>query len=156
MKKSEDIAAKLKMAALQINTEIGIEDGIVVRLSNGSLMMLGAEMYSAPNWVKMRLGSWRSEDGYKWWRHHTLRESSGNTNGTDPHAASWGPSLVLNPESNRWRLIYVGYRSGGRNISGWKTNFDGIIYSAVAESTGDEGLLSDFSDGSDWREHKCV
>lgn len=72
-------------------------------------------------------------------------------NGTDQHAASWGPFLLWDPEESRWALSYVGYRAGGAPYPGWSTNWDGKIFFAHAPVEGDAGLDSDFGDGGDWR-----
>ena len=136
---------------IQPDNKYGLEDGIVVRAESGDLVMIGAEMFSDPKWVKMRLGVWRSQNGMIWQRRRTLRESSGLTDGTDKHAASWGPFLLRDPTTKRWVLSYVGYRSGGHNYSGWLTNFEGTIYFAEAAEPGDAGLDSDFGDSGDWR-----
>lgn len=69
---------------MQPDNKHGLEDGIVVRSKAGDLVMIAAEMFEDPMWVKMRIGVWRSQDGYNWTRRRTLRESSGNTDGTDP------------------------------------------------------------------------
>ena len=136
---------------MQPDNKHGLEDGIVVRSKAGDLVMIAAEMFEDPMWVKMRIGVWRSHDGYSWTRRRTLRESSGNTDGTDPHAASWGPFLVHDPTTDRWIFTYVGYRSGGHNYSGWLGNFEGTIYYAEASEPGDGGLDSDFGNSGDWR-----
>lgn len=138
-------------ASVAPDNKYGIEDGIVVRTSGGALYMIGSEMYADPKWVNMRLGIWRSEDGYKWARQRSLRQSSGVANGTDQHAASWGPFLLWDPTSSRWALSYVSYRSGGAPFPGWSTNWDGQIFFTYAPVTGDAGLDSDFGDSGDWR-----
>ena len=164
-------------ATAQQDNVHGIEDGIVVRAASGFYMIVcaaaeleplslipliarlrptlcaqGAEMYGDPKWVKMRLGVWRSKDGvHDWTRQRTLRNSSAIYNGTDQHAASWGPFLLWDPDSSRWALSYIGYRSGGSNFSGWSTNWDGKVFFQYANVTGDAGLDSDFGDSGDWR-----
>jgi hypothetical protein len=138
------------------DNKYGLEDGVVVRTQNGSFFMVSAEMHADPKWVAMRLGVWKSADGYSWSRHLTLRQSSGTTDGTDPHAASWGPFFVYDPSDDHWVLSYVAYRSGGSNYSGWTTNYDGTIYAAPATSAGDAGLMSDFGDGADWRSNDKI
>ena len=134
------------------DNKYGLEDGRVVRTKSGDFVMVSAEMYADPRWVAMRLGVWRSADGYAWTRQRTLRQSSGTTDGTDPHAASWGPMLVHDEARDVWALSYVAYRSGGRNYSGWLENFEGTIYYAEANTTGDAGLEGDFGDSGDWRD----
>ena len=138
------------------DNKYGMEDGIVVRTASGGFAMICAEMHDDPKWVAMRLGVWTSHDGVAWKRHRTMRQSSGTTDGNDAHAASWGPIFAYDPTAELWLLSYVGYRSGGHNYSGWTTNFEGVIYAALATEPGDAGLLSDFGDSADWRAHDQV
>eukprot|EP00966_Prymnesium_polylepis_P172051 3978399-Prymnesium_polylepis.1 len=138
-------------ASTQPDNLHGIEDGNVVRAHDGTFYMIGAEMYGDPKWIKMRLGVWHSSDGLRWERQRSLRNSSATFDGSDEHAASWGPFLLHDPDSDRWALSYVAYRSGGHNFSGWTTNWDGQIFFHFANVTGDAGLDSDFGDGGDWR-----
>eukprot|EP00040_Diaphanoeca_grandis_P040590 m.5399 g.5399 ORF g.5399 m.5399 type:complete len:404 (-) comp4381_c0_seq1:230-1441(-) len=127
----------------------GLEDGIVVRRADGGLSMLVAEMYDDPRWVAMRLGVYKSVDGLHWERLHGLRKSTANFNGTDQHAASWGPFFLHDPTNDTWVLSYVGYRSAPNNSSGWLENFQGIIFTRYASETGDTGLDSDFGDSEE-------
>jgi hypothetical protein len=87
------------------DNKYGFEDGIVVRRMNGSFMMIAAEMYGDPKWVSMRLGVWTSADGAgAWTRQRTLRNSTANFDGSDPHSSSWGPFLVYDSDNSVSRL----------------------------------------------------
>lgn len=131
------------------DNKYGFEDGIVVRRMNGSFMMIAAEMYGDPKWVSMRLGVWTSADGAgAWTRQRTLRNSTANFDGSDPHSSSWGPFLVYDSDNSTWVLSYVGYRGAPSNSSGWLENFQGTIYARYASSAGDAGLDSDFHDST--------
>ena len=154
------------------DNRFGFEDGHLVRsATTGALYFVVAEMHDAPKWVAMRLGLWRSTDS-GWTRLRTLRQSSGATDGDDPHSASWGPLLTHDPSTGSWVLTYVGYRSnstsgpagvlsaapttwrsrrGGRSVTGWLDNYDGAIYMSRAPLIGDAGLESDFGDSNQWR-----
>jgi hypothetical protein len=91
------------------DNKYGFEDGIVVRRLDGSFVMIASEMYADPKWINMRLGVWSSHDGSgAWTRQRTLRLSSGNYNGSDPHSSSWGPFLVYDGDNE---VSYIGYRS---------------------------------------------
>lgn len=138
-------------ASLAPDNVFGVEDGVVVRRADGGFQMIAAEMYDSPKWVKMRLGVWSSRDGMSWRRVRTLRNSSANFDGTDPHSSSWGPFLTLDPTNDTWALTYVGYRGAASNDSGWLENYHGIIYGQYASVSGDAGLDSDFGDAGDWR-----
>ncbi len=82
------------------DNKYGFEDGIVVRRTDGSFIMIASEMYADPKWINMRLGVWSSLDGSgDWTRQRTLRLSSGNYNGSDAHSSSWGPFLVYDSDN---------------------------------------------------------
>lgn len=124
----------------------GLEDGIVVRRADGTFSMIAAAMYGEPVWVRMRLDVWHSTDGLRWTRGRSLRASSADFTGADPHSSSWGPFVVRDPANDTWALTYVGYRGAPSNASGWLENFDGTIYGAYAKVAGDDGLDDDFGD----------
>jgi hypothetical protein len=127
-------------------SKYGVEDGIVVRRADGGFSMIGAEMYDDPRWVSMRLGVYFSPDAINWSRRHALRTSSAIFNGSDQHAASWGPFFLHDAKKNTWVLSYVGYRSAPSNSSGWLENFEGTIFARWATTAGDAGLDSLFGD----------
>jgi hypothetical protein len=131
------------------SNKYGIEDGIVVRRADGSFSMLCAAMYAAPVWVRMRLDVYSSTDALTWTRRRSLRESSGDFTGKDPHSSSWGPFFVHDPANDTWALTYIGYRGAPSNQSGWLINYDGIAYGRYASARGDAGLDSDFSDAAE-------
>ena len=129
----------------------GLEDGTVVRRADGGFTMIAAEMYADPHWINMRLGIYKSADGMDWQKVRAIRTSTSFATGVynttaGPHAASWGPFLLLDPRNNTWLLSYVGYRSAGSNSSGWLENYDGTIYSRYAEKSGDAGLDGSFGE----------
>ena len=127
----------------------GVEDGIVVRRADGGLQMIAAEMYADPVWVAMRLGVYTSHDGMAWSRVRALRNSTAdNRDGSDPHAAHWGPFFVHDPRNDSWVLSYVAYRSAPSNSSGWLENFQGTIFARWAAEPGDEGLDADFGEAA--------
>jgi len=99
----------------------------------------------------MRLGVWKSKDGWNWQRQRTLRKSSANFDGSDIHSSSWGPFFLYDFTNDTWALSYVGYRGAPSNSSGWLENFDGTIFGQYAEVKGDAGLDSDFGDNGNWR-----
>ncbi len=113
-------------ASLDLSNKYGLEDGIVVRRADGGFQMVVAEMYDDIKWVSMRLGIWTSPDAMTWKKVRTVRTSSGNFDGTDPHSSSWGPFVVRDPATDIWNLLYVGYRGAPSNTSGWLENFQGI------------------------------
>lgn len=137
-------------ASLDGTNKYGLEDGIVVRREDGGFTMISAEMWADPKWVQMRLGIWRSSDATNWTKVRTIRQSSGNYNGTDPHSSSWGPFVTFDPSNSTWLLSYVGYRGAPPNASGWLENFQGTIFASYASAAGDAGLDSDFNDAGDW------
>ncbi len=119
----------------------------MVRRQDGALQMIAAEMYDDPFWVAMRLGVYRSADGLQWSRQHALRQSSAdNRDGSDLHAAHWGPFFLHDPKNDSWQLSYVAYRSAPNNASGWLGNFQGTIFSRAATVPGDAGLDSTFGE----------
>ena len=129
----------------------GFEDGIVVRRADGSLLMIAAEMYDDPKWVRMRLGVWAAApavDPLAWRRVRSLRVSDANFNGSSLHSSSWGPFVLHDPASDTWALSYVGYRGAPSNGSGWLENFQGTIFFRPASVSGDAGLDTDFGDSS--------
>ena len=143
-------------ASLDASNKFGLEDGIVVRRADGGFQLIAAEMYDDPLWVRMRLGVWTSPDAVHWKKVRTVRQSSGNFDGTDPHSSSWGPFLVQDSSTDVWNLFYVGYRGAPTNGSGWLENYQGVIYGQAAGVPGDAGLDSDFGDDLDWRAHDRV
>jgi len=134
------------------DNKYGFEDGIVVRRNDGTFSMISAEMYADIKWVAMRLGIWKSQDGYKWTKQRSIRISSANFDGSDIHSSSWGPFLLFDPSNNTWAISYVGYRGAPSNSSGWLTNFEGTIFGQYANVEGDPGLDSDFGDSKSWRQ----
>jgi hypothetical protein len=126
----------------------GMEDGIVVRRQDGGFTMLSAEMYTNPYAVAMQLGVFTSLNGLDWTRKRTLRRSAGTKDGTDIHAAHWGPLLTKNPANNTWLMSYVSYKAAADNASGFLTNFQGTIMSSYATEAGDAGLDSDFGEAA--------
>ena len=124
----------------------GLEDGIVVRRRDGTFSMIAASMYGDPIWVRMRLDVWHSQDALNWTKGRSLRASSANFDGSDPHSSSWGPFFVHDPRNDTWALSYVGYRGAPSNASGWLSNFRGTIFGAYARVAGDAGLDGDFED----------
>jgi len=133
-------------ARFNASNAFGLEDGVVVRRADGGFTMLAAEMWSAPKWVRMRLGVFTSRDGLAWSRARGLRESTGDFTGVSPHSSSWGPFFVHDVANDTWLLSYVGYRGAPSNASGWLENFEGTIFSRYAAVPGDAGLDSDFGD----------
>ena len=129
-------------------SRFGMEDGIVVRRKDGGFTMLCSEMYDSPYAVAMQLGIYGSKDGLAWERKRTLRRSSANDNGTDIHAAHWGPLLNYNPKNETWQMSYVGYRAAKPNATGFLSNYDGTIFSRFATEPGDAGLDGDFGESS--------
>lgn len=133
-------------AASDATNRFGLEDGIVVRRADGGFTLLAAAMYGAPLWVRMRLDVYNSRDALNWGLQRSLRASSANFDGSDPHSSSWGPFFVRDPASDTWALTYIGYRGAPSNASGWLENFQGVAYGAYANATGDAGLDGDFGD----------
>ena len=128
----------------------GLEDGIVVRRSDGSFSMISAEIYTKPRVIAMRLGVYRSSDGLHWVRQRSLRtslenatNSATNANGTafGLHASTWGDVFVHDPANDTWLLSYVGYASGHSD-----PNYQGTIFARYAAVAGDAGLDSDFGE----------
>ena len=138
-------------ASTDATNKYGVEDGNVVRREDGSFFMIGAEMYADPVNIAMRLGVWASADGLVWKKQRTLRTSSADMTGNDPHSSSWGPFFTQDPTSRVWVLSYVGYRGAPNNASGWLGNFRGTIFARAAAVPGDAGLDSDFGDAGDWQ-----
>ena len=91
-------------ASADASNKYGLEDGVVVRRADGGFTMVTAEMYGDPRWVAMRLGVWRSDDALAWARQRTLRNSSANFDGSDPHSSSWGPFFVHDGANDTWAL----------------------------------------------------
>lgn len=126
----------------------GVEDGIVVRRTDGTFSMLCSEMYASPKWVSMQLGVYTSPDGLHWSRSHSLRKSTADFTGSSPHSSSWGPFFIYDPSNSTWLLSYVGYRGAPSNSSGWLENFQGTIFARYANTSEDAGLNSDFFDAT--------
>ena len=126
----------------------GLEDGVVVRRADGGFTLLAAAMYGEPIWIRMRLDVFTSTDAFNWTKQRSLRTSSADFSGADPHSSSWGPFFVRNPVNDTRALTYIGYRGAPSNASGWLANFEGVAYGAYASLPGDEGLDSDFADAS--------
>ena len=126
----------------------GLEDGIVVRRSDGAFTMLTAEPYQAPYAVAMQLGVFRSSNGLDWHRERTLRVSTGELGTGSIHAAHWGAILTKNTANNTWLLSYVGYKAAASNASGFLANYQGTIFSRYATEPGDAGLDSDFGEAA--------
>jgi hypothetical protein len=126
----------------------GLEDGIVVRRADGRFQLLASAMYGDPVWVRMRLDVYTSSDALHWSLQRSLRASSGNFDGSDPHSSSWGPFFVHDPANDTWALSYIGYRGAPSNASGWLENFRGQAYGAYASASGDAGLDEDFGDAT--------
>ena len=91
-------------------SKYGMEDGIVVRRDDGGFTMLAAEMYSRPYAVAMQLGVYTSSNALDWRRQRTIRRSAGTNDGSDQHAAHWGPLLTKNAATNTWLISYVAYK----------------------------------------------
>jgi hypothetical protein len=130
----------------------GLEDGIVIRREDKSLMMIASEMYGNPKWVKMRLGVWQAPylDPLNWTRVRSLRVSDGSLDGSSLHSSTWGPFLLYDPDNNTWVLSYVGYRGAPSNASGWLENFQGTIFAHPASVQGDAGLDTTFDDSANF------
>lgn len=119
-----------------------------MRRHDGGFSMVAAAMYADPKWVNMRLDTYTSRDGLEWAKVRSVRRSSGNFDGGDPHSSNWGPFFVHDPRNDTWALLYVGYRGAPSNRSGWLENFEGTIFGRYAAVAGDAGLESDFRDAS--------
>lgn len=89
----------------------------------GGFSLVGAAMYADPKWVNMRLDIYKSHDALHWDRIRSVRRSSGNFDGSDPHSSSWGPFFVHDATNDTWALLYIGYRGAPSNSSGWLENF---------------------------------
>jgi hypothetical protein len=124
----------------------GLEDGIVVRRADGSFSMIAAAMFGDPVWVRMRLDIYRSSDALAWTKVRSIRTSSADMSGNDPHSSSWGPFLLLDPANDTWAVSYIGYLGKASNASGWLSNFAGRAFFRYASEAGDAGLDSDFGD----------
>ena len=84
-----------------------------------------------------------------WSRERTLRRSAGTKDGSDIHAAHWGPFFNYNPNNDTWQLSYVGYRALPNNGSEFLGNYQGTIFSRWASEAGDAGLDSDFGEAAE-------
>lgn len=120
-----------------LDNKYGFEDARVVRTQGGTgtFWMLVAEMHTDPLWVAMRLGLWRSPDGWSWSRAGTLARSSGLQNGSDPCAAVWGANLAWDGAS--WSALWVCYNAAPNDARGWLVNYNGTIWASRSPVAGD-------------------
>jgi len=123
----------------------GFEGGRAVKV-DGTYHLFTTEMVDDPMWVKTRFGHWTSRDRLAWTRAATVRESSGEFEGTDPRAALWSPLPVWDPGEGRWNLFYVAYRSRPTDGTRFLLNHAGEIWRAVSRTRGPEGIRGPFED----------
>lgn len=123
----------------------GFEGGRVVKV-DGTYHLFASEIYQDPFWVKMRLGYWISTDKVNWRRISTIRESSGEFNGTDPRAALWSPLPAWDEDNNEWNLFYVAYKSAPNTAEKFLWNHEGRIWRSVSLMKGLNGISGPYED----------
>ena len=113
---------------------------------DGTYHFFTSEMVGEPMWVKMKIAHWISTDGKAFTRRSTLFESSGNYDGSDERAALWSPMPVFDKEEGLWNLFYVAYRCAPDTPVSQFRNYEGKIWRAVSEVSGEEGLGGPYRD----------
>lgn len=127
------------------DNRFGFEGGTAVKVGD-TYHIFTSEMIDDPVWVKMRFGHWKSKDKINWKRVRTVKESSGNFDGTDPRASLWSPMVVFDSVANRWNLFYVAYHSEPSTETAFLLNHSGRIWHAVSDKPGLGGIDGNFKD----------
>ena len=123
----------------------GFEGGMALH-ECGKWHLFMTEMWNDPHWISTRLAHWQSNasDAFSGWhRQATLKQGSGNTNGTDDRSHVDAPMIVLNPASGFYELFYVAYWHGTPNCS--LSSCNGSLWRAVATKKGCEGIGGPFT-----------
>ena len=125
--------------------KFGIEGGSVVKVGQ-SYHLIVSEIVDDPRAVKMKIGHWKSDDGFHWQRQSTLYESTGDFTGTDPRAALWAQPVAFDQKAERWNFFYVAYHSKPNADGYWNLNHLGRIWRAVSKTPGLEGIGGPYED----------
>jgi hypothetical protein len=123
----------------------GFETGCVLKI-NDAYHWFTSEFLTDPLWVKTRLAHWTSRDGKTWKRLGTLYESSGNFDGTDVRASSFGPMPIYDEKDGRWNLFYSSARCKPNTATEWFNNYDMRIWRAVSKTPDRGGFAGPYQD----------
>jgi len=125
--------------------KFGIEGGSVVKVGKAYHLIV-SEIADDPRAVKMKVGHWKSNDGFRWQRQSTLYESSGDFTGVHPKAAIWAQPVVYDKKAERWNFFYVAYHSMANADGRWNINHLGRVWRAVSRTPGIDGIGGPYDD----------
>jgi len=90
--------------------KFGYEGGTAHKVG-GRYYIFTTEVLNEPKTADVRIACWSSGDGLAFARDSVIVASNGDwTDDQTFRMATWSPMVVFDADSDRWHLIYVGYR----------------------------------------------